>query len=239
MGFGWTTLIFIVAFFSLILTSTVFYWNVRWKKKRLGYSYDSTPLLNKLDEIRDDVLITIDGKQYSENVHLVKIRLENTGKPEITSDDFEDNLTFDFGEETKVLKASIIEKSRKKMKDKVIENPHSIDIPPNLFNQNDFLLIKILALNYKGVIDPVSAIRGVNKVEVIKEEIELSFGAGIFSGIIVTGAILTAVYMLVDLLGGDLAKILFVEHPLLLIPVFFILTFTGYWITIGLIRWIK
>lgn len=136
------------------------------RKKSLSYEIlTNTSLLTFDDEIEGKIRISYENTPV-QKVHLLIFRIVNDGNLSITPSDFETRLTFDFGENTKVLSVEIIDTEPENLKPEFFLHwGREIQILPLLFNSKDSIKFKLLLAQFEGEIKVDARINGVREVK--------------------------------------------------------------------------
>ncbi len=176
----------IIAVIAAILVPIIIYLAQR-KRKSLAYEIvASTPLLSVAEEIKGKLKILYEDKPVSK-VHLVLIKLTNTGNVSILSTDFDRNVSFSFGDSTQILTAEVSDTDPKNNIDAcimIIEN--RIILENMLFNNGDSVTIKALLNQFDEEIEIDGHIVGIKEIEKRKERKDrekLNLFISIFMGI--------------------------------------------------------
>ena len=104
-------IIVILLTIAAIVVSVIIYLKQR-QRRSLSYEIVSaTPLLSVEEDIKKDLQISYKGKPV-EQVHLVMIKILNSGSLPIPSKDYEQPITISFGKQAKIDSRSSRNKSR-------------------------------------------------------------------------------------------------------------------------------
>ncbi|HYX71952.1 MAG TPA: hypothetical protein VE732_04220 [Nitrososphaera sp.] len=163
---------FIGAVFGLIAIGVSVYLFVLQKsKKSLCYRVlTQTPLLAVNDEIKGKLQILYEGV-IIQGVHLLVLKVICNGNVPIKSSDFEQPLTFSFGDEATILSMEVVETSPKTLNPQLQLLSEKMVIQPVLLNNQDTFTIKLLIAQYNGKVDSQSRIIGVREVrEVLNDK---------------------------------------------------------------------
>lgn len=172
-------------------------------KKALSYSIiSSTPLL-KTSLLHPDINlkgrieILFMGKAV-QNVHLLLVKIFNSGNAPITAKDYERPISINFGKESQILSAIISKRTPNDINVSTSIEKNKIILNEVLLNKGDSVEFTILTNKYDGEINVDGRIAGVNKIKYSEEKftlIKYLFGLGIilflFVGAIVAISIST------------------------------------------------
>lgn len=203
---------------AIIAISVSIYLYIKQRRtKSLEYDIDSiTELLSVKDEIKGDLEIKYKGSLI-ENVHLIIIKIINTGNVPILGSDFDDNLTIEFNEDATVISEEVIEKNPNDFEIFTKINMNSIELSNTLWNEGDYIIIKTLVTNFKKEIMLKGRIVGVREIKKLMEGSIITYIGSIIGAIIV---LLSLVFMFID--------ILFISDPTFTISNVFIPLLVGY-----------
>lgn len=159
---------------------TITLWLLNLRKKELAYEILSdTPLVSVKEEVKDKVQITLDN-QPVHDVHLVQVKIVNSGNVSIRSADYEGRLTITAPEGSRVLmadvqethpphleKRTLAEEAVSSLIDKV--DGHEVTLKPVLLNHGDSITVKMLVSKVSGSLNVVGHIEGIREVRRHKE----------------------------------------------------------------------
>ena len=179
-------------FFAVVLSvlaigTTIFIYYIQKQHKELSFEViSSTSLVNKAKEIGDKLKILYEDKPVN-NIHLIVIRLTNSGNIPITKNDYENPLIFSFSSNVKLLEMDVIksEPDNIKAETKIFDNKAIIS--PSLLNQSDSITFKIVLNEFDGFIKADARIFGIKNI-VHKDSKDnkisklINFVAGLLSG---------------------------------------------------------
>jgi len=138
--------------------------------KNLSYQIRSiTPLLSLSEEVKGILQILYKGKLVDQ-VHLIRLRLLNSGNTPIQSSDFEKPVSIDFGNKAKILSASILKTDPENLTPSLKIKKNSVVLSPLLMNKGDTINIKILVSRFEEVIQLDGRIVGVKNIKEVEEE---------------------------------------------------------------------
>lgn len=160
---------FVGAIIAVIaLGISVIFFILQRNKKSLSYDVLSNiSLLYAREEIQDELQILYKGISVK-NVSLLILKIINDGNQPIKTTDFEKPLSFTFSQNTQVLSAEVFKVSPENL-EVVIENQNDrITLNPLLFNNGDFISLKIILNNFERKIKADTRIIGVKDVKHVK-----------------------------------------------------------------------
>jgi hypothetical protein len=164
---------FIIGLFIAIVTifvSIIVYFKQRTRKS-LSYEIVSlNPLLSVEKEIKNGVQILYRGKAVSQ-VHLIIIRVINSGNTPILSTDYERPVSLSFGKEARVLTAEVSERNPDSLQPSAKIEEKRIEFAPILLNQGDSITVKTLIDQF----DKISIDGRIVGVKNISELVETHF----------------------------------------------------------------
>jgi hypothetical protein len=146
----------IVIVFISIALFVLIYWKFRASKEITYHIISITKVLSVVEspEVKGRVQILLDNKPVRD-VHVVVVRIWNTGSLPIERKDYDNNrpILFDFGEEAEVLEAEVVKASTPSlMKEATASlkwNDKSVMLEPLLLNKKTSLKIKFLITKIK------------------------------------------------------------------------------------------
>lgn len=206
---------FIGACFSIIaIFVTVYFFILQKKKKTLSYCILTNTRLLTVDEaIKGELKIIYDGVVIQDVVLLV-VKIFNSGNVPIISPDFEESLSFDFGQKTRILSVEIVDATPSILSPVLtINNQSELIIHPMLLNEKDGFSIKLLLTEYENCVTPKARIIGVKNINEIKKTKNKSF----IQFTLMFLASISIAYQISDLLFNDLFSIVIFSFILLLI----------------------
>lgn len=149
-----------------ILVSIILYLKQR-RRKALSYEILSrTPLLSVKEEIKKQLKILYDGKPVRQ-VHLVVVRIVNSGNTPILSTDYERLISLNFGEEANVLTAEIVKTDPDSIQASFNVEGKSVVLTPTLLNTGDSFTLKMLITKF-GEVKVDGRIVGVKEIQELK-----------------------------------------------------------------------
>lgn len=193
---------FIGAFLALIaIGMSIYLFILQKNKKALSYRIiTETALLTVNEEIKGKLKIVYENVPV-QDVHLLVMKIENSGNVPITSSDFEEPLTFSFGETTQILSAETTDVVPRTLKPIIsIKDSNKIILEPTLLNGKDNFVVKLLLAQYNKYILPEARIIGVGE---IRKSVDISRQVTIFAGVIGGIALNGFSIILINIVKGE------------------------------------
>jgi len=139
-------------------------------RKSLSYEILSlNPLLSVENEIKGDVQILYQSKTV-EQVHLIVLKIINTGNMPILSTDYERPISLSFGEESKILTTEITGKNPDSLRPSARIEEGMIVLAPILLNVRDSVTLKML-VNKFGKVTVDGRIAGVREIKETEKKV--------------------------------------------------------------------
>lgn len=177
-------------------------------RKKIVYQVISDTSIVSVGEHISKVEVLFNGKSV-EDVHLVLLKLLNSGNIAVRPSDFENDspIRFDFGKEAEVLDAKVLETKPKSMKQRVNMqfNANYLEMHPLLLNKDDSILLKILVENFVDEITVEASIADIEEISrkweqnVLSERAVFSWYIFCLMWILCCAIITISVYLLSDL----------------------------------------
>ncbi|WP_174732993.1 hypothetical protein [Mesobacillus harenae] len=166
----------IIGIITAIAIAVVSYIKNRTKKE-LSYSVlSSTSLLIKDEALKNRMKLLLDGVEVKGEVHLVLIKLANTGNVPIKPTEFTEDLKII--SRGAIIVAEVKETNPANLKIKIDNAIGDVlgttSVKPMLLNPKDEIIFKLLVNNYKNDIELSSRIVGVQKILKSKRKFPLS-----------------------------------------------------------------
>jgi len=121
------------------------------RSKSISYEVLScTPLLSVKEEIKSNLQILYKSKPVQQ-VHLVLVRIFNSGNMPIPTKDYEQPISLSFGEQSKILTAEIAEKEPGNLPASIARGETGIILEPTLLNRADSVTLKMLVNEYDDI----------------------------------------------------------------------------------------
>lgn len=160
-------------FVAVVLTSLtilVSYFLYRKQRQRKALSYEIlslTPILSMNEEVKGKLEIRFSGEPVQQ-VHLILIKITNSGNVPIVATDYERQVNLSFGEKAKILTVDIVETTPESLQvavQKTIEgSKEKALLPPILMNQGDSFTFKLLVSSFAKPITIDGRIVGVKEI---------------------------------------------------------------------------
>ena len=134
-------------------------------RKKLSYEIiSSTPLLSSKEEISGKLQILFKGNPV-EDVHLIEIKIANSGNMPITSAEYERPVNFGFGDKAQILTAEVIETNPKNLEAPADIQAGRIVLAPVLLNSGDTITLRMLISQFDGHVNVDGRIVGVKEIK--------------------------------------------------------------------------
>jgi hypothetical protein len=154
----------VVAAFGAIIISIVLFMKSR-SRKSLSYLVVSiTPLLSVKAEIKRDLQILYKGKPI-EQVHLIIIKVINSGNVPVIAKDFERPFSLIFGEEAQVLTAEVVKTVPDVLRPSIKFEARKVVLDPILLNGGDSITLKLLVSRLSCGFSVDARIVGVREIK--------------------------------------------------------------------------
>jgi len=147
-----------IAIVAIVVTFVVFL--LQKKYKNLSYEVLSqASVLSVAEEVSGNIKILFKGKAVKK-VHLLIVRLMNTGNLPVTAQDFDEVISISFGSSSKILSAEISDSNPEKLRGSLTWQVDKAVLTPLLLNPKDFLIMKFLVSGYSEEINVEGRIVG-------------------------------------------------------------------------------
>jgi len=136
------------------------------QRRRKSLSYEiiaSTSLFSMKEEIKGKIRILYDDKPVQQ-VHLIELKLKNSGNMPILHTDYERPVSLNFGEEAQILTTEIREMNPENLGASVLIEKNKVTIGKTLMNEGDSFNIKMLVSKFDGKIHFDGRIIGVKEI---------------------------------------------------------------------------
>jgi hypothetical protein len=163
---------------------TITLWILNLRRKELTYEILSdTPLVSVREEVKDQVQIIFKGEAVHD-VHLVQIRLTNSGNVPIRIADYEGRLSVKVPPPARILSAEVedthpahLERRPDNGETSLIEEmtANNVALRPVLLNHKDWLTIKLLVTKPTDGIMISGHIEGIHEVKKAKDSTVMPF----------------------------------------------------------------
>ena len=152
----------IVALIALCATVAIFHF--QRKRKVLSYQVtSSSSLLSVREEVEGKIKILYEGTPIW-RVHLVVVRIHNSGNVPIQKSDYERPLSISFGEDSRILSAEVTETSPENLDVTIDPSEDCLILEPLLLNSRDSITLKVLVSEFRSDLEVDARIVGVKQV---------------------------------------------------------------------------
>lgn len=152
----------ILALIAILVTYLLF--KKQQKITELSYTEEISSLFNVKDVIKSDLKVYY-KEELVKSMHLVKIKLMNTGNTDIASSDFEQELNIMFNDGSEIMNVQITEITPDSLEINYdIQKRNNLIFTPLLLNTKDGFLIQSLIRNYTNY-SIKGRIKGVKTVQ--------------------------------------------------------------------------
>jgi len=148
--------------FVAILTAVGLYLRQRRYKQISYVILSQTPLLSMAEEIKDKLQVLYEGKIVRQ-VHLIIVKIMNSGKVPIVSADFVHPINLDFGG-ARILTAEISKTSPHDLEVSISLVDNNVVLNPTLLNEGDAITLKMLVTEFRGQVVVKGRIVGVKEI---------------------------------------------------------------------------
>lgn len=168
MSFSIEILLGFSAVIAAITVPLIIYF-LQKSKRRLAYEVVSNAqLVGVKSEVQNKIKIYYENKLV-ENVHLVSIRIINSGNQPISIDDFARPISIQLGSNTNILTSEVLGLNPKDLDVSILKMQNSVEIQPLLLNPNDSLTLNILISDYRGGLEVSARVRGISNIEIYRK----------------------------------------------------------------------
>jgi hypothetical protein len=155
-------------------------WFINFRRKQLSYEIlSNTPLISVQDELKGKIRILFADQPVSD-VHLVLVKIVNSGDIAIRSADYEGRLAVLLDPEVQILMAEIAEMNPRNLdwRTKSNDGPqplidrferNAVMLRPVLLNKRDYVIVKMLVSHLSKNISIEGHIEGITEIKVSKE----------------------------------------------------------------------
>jgi hypothetical protein len=154
----------VIAALVAISISIILYMKSRSRKSLSYVIISRTPLLSVDREIKKDLQILYQGKPIQQ-VHLLLMKLINSGNVPVTASDFERPFSLLFSEDAKVIAAEIIKTKPESLRATIAFENQKVVLNPVLMNGGDSITLKILVSKLNGDFKVDGRIVGVKEIK--------------------------------------------------------------------------
>lgn len=137
------------------------------RRKALSYEVISQTPLVKLENHRESALQILYDGQPAEDVHMIVVRVVNSGNTPIAGDDYERPVTWSFGPHARLLTAEVLSSDPESLgrMGGVTYGSETAQLRSMLFNSGDSITLKFLVADFQGDIVVDGRIEGVRRIE--------------------------------------------------------------------------
>lgn len=149
-------------------------------KKSLAYEIlAETALLSVAKEVKDKIQILFEGDSV-QNVHLILLKISNTGNVPILESDFDEEITISFDSSTRLLSAEISKKNPHSIKAELTIKGTQLIISKSLWNSGDTITIKSLVSEFNEKIDVSGRIVGIKDIKKLSNSESYIYERGLY-----------------------------------------------------------
>ena len=143
------------------------------KSKKLSYDVVSnTPLFNVHEEIEERLQVTFDGKPIKDIIHLIIVKITNSGKSSIKDNEYDSPISLNLGENARIFPpVDIFKKNPENLKVSVDIKDSKVILIPTLLNPGDSITLKVLGTQISDDIIVNAHIDG-GKIKKISTEVK-------------------------------------------------------------------
>ena len=194
-----------------IAVSVIVYF-LQKSRKLLSYEILSeTALLSVAKEVEDKIKILFEG-DVVKRVHLILVRISNTGNVPILPSDFLKDLTVSFSGSAKILSAEISEKHPESIDSRITIDGTQLIISPSLWNSGDTITVKSLVSEFNENTQVSGRIVGIQDIKLSRSSINSNSALLLFFStililvcLILIGVTEQPVFLVLGLVGYILA----------------------------------
>lgn len=159
-----------VIFAVLAIFITLVLYRRQRSRKALSYEIVSrTPLLSIREEVKKKLQILFNGNPVQQ-VHLILVKIINSGNIPILETDFERPIRLIFGHEAQILTTEVVQTRPHSLHVSVKIEDKNVMILPTLLNQGDEIELKMLVSKFNAI-EVDGRIVGVKNIEKVSESV--------------------------------------------------------------------
>lgn len=194
-------LVSILGVLAAIIVPIILFFHQRNRKELSFEVLSSTSLVVSDDSLKNRLKIMIDDHEINGDIHLVLLKLINTGNVPIKVEDFDQVITIDSPESTYGIKIADLKEKKPNNLSVKIDNSSfgKITVDPLLLNPKDEFTLKLLIPGYKNDLTLESRIVGGQLIK-FKKRLPLSI---IFLSIALIMTPTLLIYFLVNNIWGE------------------------------------
>lgn len=155
-----------LGFVGASILAVVLYLRQR-RVRKLAWHTRSEAVLSVEEQLRGRIKIMVDDRPETE-VHILVLRLINTGNDPIPAEAYEHPIRFTLGTTAILLTARVNNTSQPSLKPVLKTSPDGLTIEPLLLNDGDWVEIKVIASQFDGPIVVDGRITGVKAIDAFK-----------------------------------------------------------------------
>lgn len=153
---------FILGTITIILTVIFFF--VQQQRKEISYEIaQQTSLFSINEQVSGEIQVLFNEKPV-ENLHLIVVRLHNTGNIPVVRTDFDQPITITFQDGSEIISAEVLSEESLDVMAEVTISQNEIAIEPALINGGESIKIKAIINNYREGVIVSARIVGVNQI---------------------------------------------------------------------------
>ena len=164
---------------GVLITLTL--WLLSQRRKQLSYEIlSNASLVNLLDDIKDRLTIQFDGAPVYD-LHLVVVKIVNSGDVAIRSAEYEGKIAVVFSGDATILLADVEETRPKNLHERSLKDKEKkpliesfggqeVVLRPVMMNKGDYVKVRLLVNNPPGEPQLVGHIEGIHEFKRIKEQ---------------------------------------------------------------------
>jgi len=158
----WQSIGAILAVVAIIISIALY----RRQRRHKALSYEiisRIPLLGMEEEIKGNLQILFNGKPVQQ-VHLIVVKITNSGNMPIVSTDYERTISLRFGEKAHTLTAEVAETNPNSLRTTAKIEGKKVVLTPTLLNQEDSVTLKMLVSEFSEQITVDGRVVGVKDI---------------------------------------------------------------------------
>lgn len=134
--------------------------------KGLTYNYNGTKVINVKEKAKNKIKIFYNSRPI-EDAYFLVLKFWNSGNKAINKEDFDDPISFSFGDKAEILDYDLIDTIPNNLSSKIKINTsgNTLKIDPFLFNKGSKISLKVMISNFGGVVDAEVLISGIGKIK--------------------------------------------------------------------------
>ena len=172
-GLGFVLLTFLRDYSGIlaIIVTILLYFLYQRKKKSITYTQLSKELLFKIrEEMKGKLKVLYEGN-IVEELHLLIIRLQNSGNVTILPKDFETSITIELNNEAQILSNDVIETKPEKLVYTVYVSGNAVQLGPMLLNKGESITLKMLISKFTQIKSVYGRIVDISEIKEVDKEV--------------------------------------------------------------------